>query len=212
VGGGLGLKIERLNAENNVVFGALSALATNATTGFVYLPTMAGTPTGNSFNYTGKLPIVWDSTNSKLYLNTTGTTWVDIAGARATTELDNLGTTLLNAQLNLNSKRIINTDWLSFSSISTPTSGLALYTDGTDVFARNASGATNLTSGSLTVSNIEINGALNHDGSTVGFYGVTPYTRQGVSQISTSANLTTCVAFLYNLQAMLHRTGLILVV
>ena len=36
------------------------------------------------------------------------------------------------------------------------------------------------TTGNLTVGNAEINGALNHDGSTVGFYGNVPLTRQTV--------------------------------
>ena len=66
--------------------------------------------------------------------------------------LSNLGTTSLNAQLNLNSQRIINTDWLSFNSTSTPSSGLAVYTDTADVWVRNASGAVNLTTGLLTTS------------------------------------------------------------
>ena len=66
--------------------------------------------------------------------------------------LSNLGTTSLNAQLNLNSQRIINTDWLSFNSVSSPSSGLAVYTDTADVWVRNASGAVNLTTGLLTTS------------------------------------------------------------
>jgi len=68
----------RIDALNNIVFGPLSALATTAIDGFIYIPTMAGAPTGNSTDYTGKIPLVWDSTNNKLWVNTTGTTWLGV--------------------------------------------------------------------------------------------------------------------------------------
>ena len=48
------------------IFGK-AALATTATSGFVYVPTCAGTPTGTPDAYTGRAPIVIDSTNNKLY-------------------------------------------------------------------------------------------------------------------------------------------------
>ena len=44
-----------------------AALATNATNGFMYVPTCAGTPTGIPDVQAGLLPIVVDSTNHKLY-------------------------------------------------------------------------------------------------------------------------------------------------
>lgn len=58
----------------NVVIGS-AALATSATDGFLYIPTCAGTPTGNSTDYAGMLPIVYDTTGDKLWINTSGTTW-----------------------------------------------------------------------------------------------------------------------------------------
>lgn len=53
-------------------------LATGATDGFIYIPTMNGTPTGNSTDYTGTRPIVFDRAANKLWINTTGTTWVSV--------------------------------------------------------------------------------------------------------------------------------------
>jgi hypothetical protein len=45
-----------------------AATATNATSGFLYIPTCAGTPTGTPTGYTGKVALIWDSTNKKLYI------------------------------------------------------------------------------------------------------------------------------------------------
>lgn len=49
-----------------------AALATNATAGFVYVPTCAGTPTGTPTTQTGTAPIVVDTTNNKLYFYSGG--------------------------------------------------------------------------------------------------------------------------------------------
>jgi hypothetical protein len=51
----------------SVVVGNTAAIATNATDGFLYVPTCAGTPTGVPTAYTGKAAIVVDSTTHKLY-------------------------------------------------------------------------------------------------------------------------------------------------
>jgi hypothetical protein len=51
-------------------------VATNATDGFLYVPTCAGTPTGTPVGYGGAAPIVIDSTNHKLYFYSGGT-WRD---------------------------------------------------------------------------------------------------------------------------------------
>ena len=50
----------------SVVIGAGAALATNATDGFIYVPTCAGTPTGTPTSQTGSVPIVYDTTNNKI--------------------------------------------------------------------------------------------------------------------------------------------------
>lgn len=53
-------------------------LATTATDGFAYLSTTSGTPTGNSTDFTGYLPFVFDTATNKLWVNTTGTTWLSV--------------------------------------------------------------------------------------------------------------------------------------
>lgn len=52
---------------SNVVLGNQSALATNATNGFVYIRTCAGTPTGAPTAFTGHVAIVYDTTNNKFW-------------------------------------------------------------------------------------------------------------------------------------------------
>jgi hypothetical protein len=54
-----------LDKDGNVVVGS-AALATNATNGFLYIPTCAGTPTGVPTAYTGMVAIIYDTTNNKL--------------------------------------------------------------------------------------------------------------------------------------------------
>jgi hypothetical protein len=57
----------RVDANGNVVINT-AAIATTATDGFLYVPTCAGAPTGVPTSYTGRVPIVVDSTNSELYV------------------------------------------------------------------------------------------------------------------------------------------------
>lgn len=61
---------ERLRIDNagNVIVNT-AAIATNATDGFLYVPSCAGTPTGTPTAYAGRVPIVVDTTNHKLYFN-----------------------------------------------------------------------------------------------------------------------------------------------
>lgn len=51
----------------NVSIGT-AALATNATDGFLYIPTCAGTPTGVPTAKTGRVAIVFDTTNNEFYV------------------------------------------------------------------------------------------------------------------------------------------------
>ena len=66
----------RITSAGNVVAGASAALATNATDGFLYVPTCAGTPTGTPTAITGMAPIVVDTTNNKLFFYSGGV-WRD---------------------------------------------------------------------------------------------------------------------------------------
>ena len=61
---------------SNLSFGT-AALATSADTGHIAIPSCAGAPTGAAQGNcpSGMLPMIYDSTNNKLYINTTGTTW-----------------------------------------------------------------------------------------------------------------------------------------
>jgi len=65
----------RIDSDGNVVVNT-AAIATTATNGFLYVPTCAGTPTGTPTTYTGRVPIVVDTTNHKLYFYSGGT-WRD---------------------------------------------------------------------------------------------------------------------------------------
>lgn len=59
--------IQALKAKgSSVVIGPVNALATTATVGFLEIPTCAGTPTGTPTPDTGKVPIVYDTTNHKI--------------------------------------------------------------------------------------------------------------------------------------------------
>jgi hypothetical protein len=65
------LERARIPAAGGMVVGT-AALATNATDGFLYVPTCAGTPTGTPTTHTGTAPIVVDTTNNKLYFYSGG--------------------------------------------------------------------------------------------------------------------------------------------
>ena len=70
----------RITTRGNVIVGGAdvgaAALPTTATDAFLYVPTCAGTPTGVPTSYTGRAPIVINSTNNKLYFYSGGA-WRD---------------------------------------------------------------------------------------------------------------------------------------
>lgn len=69
-----------LIANGDVVAGAVNAIATNATLGFLQIPTCAGTPTGTVARLvTGKACMVYDSTNFKIGLSLGGGVWKQTA-------------------------------------------------------------------------------------------------------------------------------------
>lgn len=65
----------RLDSPGNFVFNT-AAIATNATDGFLYLSSCAGTPTGTPTAYTGRVPLVINTTNNKLQFYSNGA-WQD---------------------------------------------------------------------------------------------------------------------------------------
>lgn len=71
--GGTSSTNERLqcDANGNVSIGN-AAIATNATNGFLYIPTCAGAPSGTPTSKTGRVPMVYDSTNNNLYIYSGG--------------------------------------------------------------------------------------------------------------------------------------------
>ena len=64
--------------------------------------------------------------------------------------------------------------------------------------------------GTGTGGNLEINGELNHDGDTVGFYGKTPVERQSIASLSGTASLLTVIGRINSLLGDLSRLGLVL--
>lgn len=62
-----GARILMLTYQGNAVIGA-AALATNATDGFLYIPSCAGAPSGTPTTMTGRSPIIHDTTNNRVYL------------------------------------------------------------------------------------------------------------------------------------------------
>lgn len=58
----------RLDKSGNVFLGTAAALATTATDGFVSIPTCSGVPTGTPTLTTGLSPLVYDSSDKKLYI------------------------------------------------------------------------------------------------------------------------------------------------
>jgi hypothetical protein len=75
-----GLTAQVASTLGDVVVGPLAALATDATIGFLQIPTCAGTPTGTIAQLkTGKVGIVYDTTNAKICVTAGGGTWVKTA-------------------------------------------------------------------------------------------------------------------------------------
>lgn len=65
-------------AGKNTVVGNQAALATNATDGFLYIPTCAGVPTGVPTAYAGKVAVVFDTTNDDFYIYNGGWKYVEV--------------------------------------------------------------------------------------------------------------------------------------
>jgi hypothetical protein len=61
----------RIDANQNFIF-STAALATNATNGFLYVDSCAGAPTGTPTSYSGRVPLVFDTTNNNLWMYDAG--------------------------------------------------------------------------------------------------------------------------------------------
>jgi len=57
----------RVTGNGNIILGSTSAVSTSAADGFAYIPTCAGAPTGTPTSYTGKVAMIYDTTNNFLY-------------------------------------------------------------------------------------------------------------------------------------------------
>lgn len=64
-----GMDMFKMTVGGGSVFGRLADIATNATDGFMYVPTCAGTPTGTPATVAGHKAMIWDRTNKKLYIH-----------------------------------------------------------------------------------------------------------------------------------------------
>lgn len=64
-----------ITTDNNLIL-ASNELTVAANTGFPYIPSVTGTPTGTPIGSVGHTPLVFDSTNNKLYFYNTA--WVGI--------------------------------------------------------------------------------------------------------------------------------------
>lgn len=76
-------------------FTGAGALATTATTGFSYIPTSAGAPTGTPITLTGYVPMEYDTTNNRFYIYSgtwaaQGMAMSSIVAATTTNSPDNL--------------------------------------------------------------------------------------------------------------------------
>lgn len=57
----------RVKGGTQTVIIGNAALGTTATDGFLYIPTCAGTPTGVPTTFTGRIPMIFDTTNSQFW-------------------------------------------------------------------------------------------------------------------------------------------------
>jgi hypothetical protein len=79
----------QFDTSRNTLVGT-GAVATNATAPFLQLNSCAGTPTGAPSPQAGQIPLVFDSTNNKLYAYSTS--WRDLTGGSGSGALSGSGT------------------------------------------------------------------------------------------------------------------------
>lgn len=65
-----------IRSAGNFTLGNGTALATNATVGFFMIPSCAGVPSGAPIGFgAGNVPVIWDSTNFRMYAYTASGAW-----------------------------------------------------------------------------------------------------------------------------------------
>lgn len=177
----------QLTATRNVVLGN-AALITTATSGFIHVAGMPGTPTGVPTSFAGRYPLTYDSANNKLYAYDGG--WIDLTGAAGGTPPGGADT-----QIQYNNAGVFGGD-PDFTYVAAVGTFYANTTDGTSgslsvatpgnvaLFAASASAA--------TVAGGNLNFAAGDGGSTTGGGGVIALTAGdgGASGAGGSVSLT----------------------
>lgn len=165
----------KIDSEGNVVVGGVSALVTNATDGFLYVPTTAGTPSGTPTTYTGAAATVVNSSANALYFYSNGA-WRSTNAAGSLT-----GTTLAS-----------NVTASSLTSVGTLTSLGVTGSVTAGSFSGSGSGLTNIPNSALVNSSISVVGStgLNVSGSPVALGGTVTLTNSGVTSIVAGTNIT----------------------
>lgn len=60
-----------IDTAGNIILGT-AAISTSATDGFLYIPTCAGTPTGTPTSQSGRVPMIYDTTNHQFWFYDSG--------------------------------------------------------------------------------------------------------------------------------------------
>ncbi len=79
MGGIIGFRLEETNFEVDVVCGQPAVTPTDNASGFLYIPTVATTPTGTPTGFTGKVALVYSTGTNELFVYDAG--WLKVAVA-----------------------------------------------------------------------------------------------------------------------------------
>lgn len=90
----------RFYGSGDTVIASTAAIATTATSGFVFFQNMAGQPTGAVGGHTGSNAFVWDSTNATLWVSTSGANWREVKADTVASPSPATGTTFTPGSIN----------------------------------------------------------------------------------------------------------------